>query len=490
MLSKSKIMRGKQCHKSLWLYNHEPQLRTISDAQEAIFQAGTDVGLLAQKVFPGGVDATAGHDYPNRQCAAFTRELIEAGEEVIYEATFIYNDVLVAIDILAKEKGTWNIYEVKSTTKVKDQHIPDAAVQKYVAEGCGMEIGDVFLMHLNREYVRQGELDVHQLFTPSKITEDVSCWDDGIAPLIEEMRAVQELEMMPPIDIGPHCSNPYSCDFKQHCWQHVPAYSIFNIARIGDKAWDLYNKGILNIEDVPADFPLNPSQLAQVDAEKNGEELTNTPSIREFLSELSYPLYYIDFETFMSPVPLLDQTRPFDQIVFQYSLHVQNRVNGPCEHRDFLAEANGEDPRPTFIKKLIADCGTSGSIVVYNQGFEVARLNELALAFPAYAEDLQKLISRIVDLMKPFQQKAYYTAAMLGKYSIKNVLPALVPDLAYDDLAIGDGGTASATFFALFEGRFEGNQEDVIQNLLHYCERDTWAMVVLMEKLHELSAIN
>jgi hypothetical protein len=296
--------------------------------------------------------------------------------------------------------------------------------------------------------------------------------------------------MMPPIDIGPHCSNPYSCDFKQHCWQHVPAYSIFNIARIGDKAWDLYNRGILNIEDVPADFPLNPSQLAQVDAEKNGEELTNTTSIRDFLSELSYPLYYLDFETFMSPVPLLDQTRPFDQIVFQYSLHVQNRVNGPCEHRDFLAEANGEDPRPAFIKKLIADCGTSGSIVVYNQGFEVARLNELALAFPQYADELQKIIHRIIDLMKPFQQKAYYTAAMLGKYSIKNVLPALVPDLAYDDLAIGDGGTASATFFALFEGRFEGNQEVVIQNLLDYCERDTWAMVVLMKKLYELSAIN
>lgn len=494
MLSKSKIMRGKQCHKSLWLYKHQPHLREISAAQEAIFQAGTDVGLLAQDVFPGGVDATEGHDYPNRQCAKRTLELIEQGVEIIYEATFIFDDVLVAIDILVKENGVWNIYEVKSTTKVKEPHIPDAAVQKYVAEGCEITIGDVFLMHLNRDYVRIGELDVNELFTKSKITTEVGDWDTRIPELIEELKEVQLMETMPEVEIGQHCSDPYGCDFMNYCWQHVPEYSVFDIARIGGKAWDLYNEGVLSLEDIPDDFPLNHNQQAQVDAEKNGDTIIKPELIQEFLDELSYPLYYLDFETFMPAVPLLDHTSPYDQIVFQYSLHVQHESGGPCEHHEFLAEANGIDPRPAFIEKLLADCGNLGSILVYNQGFEVARLRELGEAFPEYAEALQHLTDRIVDLMKPFQQKAYYTKEMLGRYSIKNVLPAIAPELSYKDLHIADGGTASQAFYSMFmdSEKFEEEHllEEVREDLLKYCERDTWAMVVLMEKLREVKIID
>jgi hypothetical protein len=486
MLSKSKIMRGKQCHKSLWLYKHQPELREISAGQEAIFQAGTDVGVLAQDLFLGGVDATAGHDYPNRQCAKKTLELIADGVEVIYEATFIFDDVLVAIDILAKVNGAWNIYEVKSTTKVKDPHIPDAAVQKYVAEGCGIPIAKVFLVHLNRDYVRQGELDIQSLFTKSEITEEVALVEGDIPDTIAELKAVQSQATMPEVNIGPHCSDPYGCDFMNHCWKHVPDYSVFNITRISSKAWDLYEDGVLEIGDVPDDFPLSNNQRHQVDIEKTGEDLIKPELIQDFLGGLSYPLYYLDFETFMPAVPLLDHTRPYDQIVFQYSLHIQHEPNGTCEHKEFLAEANGNDPRPKFIAQLLEDCGSKGSIIVYNQGFEVARMNELGYAFPEHQRSLTKLTARIADLMKPFQQFAFYKKEMHGSYSIKSVLPAIAPELSYKDLVIADGGTASTAFYSLFQGNYKGDVDTLRNDLLKYCERDTWAMVVLMGRLREI----
>jgi hypothetical protein len=487
MLSKSKIMRGKQCHKSLWLYKHQPELRQISAGQEAIFQAGTDIGLLAQDLFPGGVDATEGQNYPNKQCAARTLELIEQGVDVIYEATFIFDDVLVAIDVLAKEEGVWNIYEVKSTTKVKDAHLPDAAVQCYVTQGCGLTIGEVYLVHLNRNYVRQGDLDIQALFTKSKITEGIKEFDEQIPSLIEELKEVQLMESVPEVAIGSHCSNPYACDFMAHCWSHVPDYSVFNITRIGSKSWELYDQDIMDINDIPEDFPLSKSQQAQVNGEKNGTEIIDKVKIQDFLDQLTYPLYYLDFETFMSPLPLFDGTRSYDQTVFQYSLHIQNELSGACEHKEFLAAMDGKDPRRAFAEKMLEDCKEIGSIIVYNKVFEIGRIKELAQVFPDLAKELYALTDRIIDLMKPFQSQAYYKKEMKGSYSIKYVLPALAPELSYNDLAIADGGTASSTFFAMFEGRFKGDYETTTKDLIKYCERDTWAMVVLMEKLGEIT---
>ncbi|MCB9256070.1 MAG: DUF2779 domain-containing protein [Chitinophagales bacterium] len=479
-------MRGKQCHKSLWLYKHQPELREISAGQEAIFQAGTDIGLLAQELFPGGMDATEGQDYPNRQCVARTHELIEQGLEVIYEATFIFDDVLVAIDILAKEDGVWNIYEVKSTTKVKDPHISDAAVQKYVAEGCGLTIGEVFIVHLNRDYVRQGELDIQELFSKSEITEEIMIVSEEIPQLIEELKEVQAMESAPEVAIGPHCATPYPCDFMAHCWSHVPNYSVFNLTRIAAKAWDLYNQDIIDIKDIPDDYPLSKAQLNQVKGEKHGRETIDKAKIQNFLDQLNYPLYFLDFETFMSPLPLFDGTRSYDQSVFQYSLHIQNEPGGPCEHKEFLAEMDGKDPRRAFAEKMLEDCQGKGSIVVYNKTFEIGRIRELATLFPDLAEALLALVARIVDLMKPFQEQAYYKKEMMGSYSIKYVLPALAPELSYNDLNIADGGTASNTFFAMFEGRFMGDYEATTKDLLKYCERDTWAMVVILEKLRSI----
>ena len=482
MLSKSKVIRGLQCKKSLWLYKHQYNLQDQVDAaQQAIFDTGQDVGVLAQQLWPGGIDATEGHEYPNVLCAKQTQRLLEDGQHVIYEATFVYDDTLVAVDVLAYENGVWNAYEVKSSTSVKEVYYDDAAVQYYVMQGAGVALQNISIVHVNTEYVREGDLNVAEFFHFENITEAVQGLQDDMPQTISSLLEMLKGDM-PEVEIGAHCSNPYGCSFMGHCWQHIPEYSVFNIARIGAKAWELYEQGILEVKDVPEDFDLSDNQQLQVVAEKTGEEILDKKGIKTFVKDLEYPLYFLDYETINPAVPMFDGQQPYRQMPFQYSLHVQEKKGGAITHREFLAPCNGEDPRPAFIEQLIKDCATNGDILVYNIGFERGRTEALMANFPAYENALEKIIWRMKDLMIPFQQKMYYTPAMKGRYSIKAVLPALVPELSYADLEIADGGTASALYKAHFTSE-KPLPDDTKQNLLDYCKMDTWAMVKILEKL-------
>ena len=289
---------------------------------------------------------------------------------------------------------------------------------------------------------------------------------------------------IPDIDIGLHCNDPYTCDFAGHCWKKIPKYSVFNIANLRDpKKFDLYNKGIVNFADIPEDFPLNENQWMQVKSELNNETFIDKNNINEFVNGLKYPLYFMDFETFSTAVPLFDKSRPYQQLVFQYSLHILPTSNGELLHNEFLDENNGQDPRIAFIEKLIDDCGAQGDVLVYNIGFERGKLADLALAFPQYSYGINKIIERLKDLMVPFQQRWYYTPTMQGSYSIKKVLPALVLELSYNDLNIKEGGTASNTFAAMLMGEFEGDINQTRNDLLAYCKLDTLAMVEILNKL-------
>jgi hypothetical protein len=489
MLSKSKITRGLQCQKSLWLYKNQPELREISDGQQAIFDTGTNVGKLAQQKFPNGIDATEGHDWPNYECSRNTIYLITTGQQVIYEATFVFNNVLVAVDILVKNNlGTWDAYEVKSTNSVKDPHIVDSAIQYYVMEGAGIEIRSFSVMHFNSTYVRQGDLDIEQLFTETDITDEVMEWQDRMPDIIVELEEVQQEAKCPEIEIGQHCSSPYGCDFMAHCWKHVPEYSVFNLTRGGERSWDLYHKGILEIKDIPVEYPMGDSHKMQHWSELTGESFINKEAIGRFLNGIEYPVYHFDFETFMSAVPLFDQARTYQQIPFQYSIHKQESRDGEIEHFEYLAETNAEqkDPREALIIQMLMDLGTKGSILAYHSSFEVSRIKEIARDFPQYAEDLLALNKRMIDLEAPFRSKYYYTKKMQGRSSIKKVLPALVPELSYQDLEVQEGGTAMAVFLAMFNGTFEGDVEEMRKNLLAYCKMDTWAMVKLLQKLLEI----
>ncbi|MDB4716976.1 DUF2779 domain-containing protein, partial [Flavobacteriaceae bacterium] len=389
-----------------------------------------------------------------------------------------------ALDILVKDPEGWKAYEVKSSTKVSETYIKDAAIQFYTITNSGIDLKDISIVHINNQYVKDGELDINQLFTIKSVYDQVLEFLPRIPNEVRRLKNVIESPEIPQIDIGPHCSDPYDCDFKGTCWKHIPQYSVFNISRLNkDKKFDLYNQGVITLDQIDlGQTDLNPNQVLQVQSEINGTTHIDIKEIRNFTNGLSYPLYFLDFETIGPAVPKYNGSRPYQQLVFQYSLHIQETSNSEIIHREYLADPS-QDPRIGFIDQLIKDCGTSGDIIVYNIGFERGKLNDLIEVFPQYSNDLKGIINRLKDLMIPFQQKWYYTPEMKGSYSIKYVLPALVPELSYNDLDIKEGGTASNTFLSMVNGSFKGDVKETRRQLLEYCKLDTFAMVKILEKL-------
>jgi len=484
-LSKSTFIRGLQCEKSLYLNKHHYHLKDPTPTSlQAVFDQGTSIGLLAQKLFPNGADTFPENHFQMVESVGKTQDFISQGESIIYEATFLYNDVLAALDILVKDEEGWKAYEVKSSTKVSDTYIKDAAIQYYTITNSGIDLKDISIVHINNQYIKDGELDIHQLFTIESVYDQVLEFLPRIPNEVRRLKNVIESPDIPNVDIGNHCSDPYDCDFKGTCWKHIPDYSIFNISRLNkDKKFDLYHQGVITLDDIDlGQIVLNPNQVLQVQSEVNGTTHIDIEEIRNFTSGLNYPLYFLDFETIGPAVPKYNGSRPYQQLVFQYSLHIRANPISQIEHREYLADPS-QDPRIGFIEQLIKDCGTSGDIIVYNIGFERGKLNDLIDVFPEYSNELSGIVNRLKDLMIPFQQKWYYTPEMKGSYSIKYVLPALVPELSYNDLDIKEGGTASNTFLSMVNGTFEGDVEETRRQLLEYCELDTYAMVKILEKL-------
>lgn len=487
LLSKSQFLRGLQCRKSLWLYRNSPELRTPPDeSQQAIFDAGTDIGLLARKLFSDGTAITyEGSTFEEK--IARTKELIAAGVETIYEATISHDNVLVMVDILHHGVRGWELYEVKSSTEVKDIHVSDIAVQYYVLTGSGLSVSRVSLVHINNQYTRHGDLDSKGLFTIADLTASVEECRDMVGEDIRWMRELDAKEC-PKIDIGPHCSNPYDCDFMAHCWAHVPTPSVFDISRLrSEKKFELYYKGIRSFKDLPEAYSLNPNQLMQVDAELSDRKYINIAGIKEFLNTLSYPLYFLDFETFMPAVPIYEGTNPYEQIPFQYSLHILEKEGGEIKHHEFLAES-GIDQRENLARQLVADIPSDVCILAYNMVFEKGVIKRLAAQFPAFAGRLMNIHDNILDLMAPFRRKDYYSREMNGSYSIKAVLPALVPGLGYEGMIIGNGGEAMNAYASLRIAKDEEEADGIRKALLDYCRLDTYGMVLLCDKLKEAVA--
>jgi hypothetical protein len=487
-LSKSTFIRGLQCEKSLYLYKHQYKLKdSVSNSLQAVFDRGTNIGLLAQELFPNGVDASPESYFKMYESIGKTLDFINKGEKIIYEATFQFNDVLAALDILVKDDEGWKAYEVKSSTSVSETNVKDAAIQYYTIKNSGIDLKDISIVYINNQYTRDGELDLHKLFTIESVYDQVLQFLTRIPNEVRRLKNVIESPEVPQIDIGPHCSDPYDCDFKGTCWKNIPDYSVFDIANLrSKKKFDLYNQGVITLDQIDyGEASLNPNQLLQVQSEINGKSHIDIEEIRNFTDGLNYPLYYLDFETIGPAVPKYNGSRPYQQLVFQYSLHIQETPTSELEHREYLANPL-QDPRIGFIKQLIQYCGSKGDVLVYNIGFERGKLNDLIDVFPKYSNELRGIIDRLKDLMIPFQQKWYYTPEMRGSYSIKAVLPALVPELSYNELDIKEGGTASNAFLSMVNGSFEGDVIKTRNQLLEYCKLDTYAMVKILDKLKEI----
>jgi len=488
LLSKSTFVRGLQCEKSLYLYKNHFNLKdTPSLSLKTIFEQGTSIGLLAQHLFPGGVDASTKSYININDSVKKTFDFINQGETTIYEATFIYNNVLAALDILVKKEDGWHAYEVKSSTRISSTYLNDAAIQYYTIINSGINLKDISIIYINKNYLMNENIDVSQLFNIQSVYDKVLKLNDRIPKDVNRFKKVLMSSKAPNVDIGTHCSKPYECDFKGVCWNHIPDYSIFDISRLSTKKkFDLYKKGIVKIDQVDINkTPLNSDQLIQVQSDLNNKTYIETKKIKKFIKDLKYPLFYLDFETISSAIPMYKNTKPYQQLVFQYSLHVQKSINSKIVHSDYLANQN-EDPRSQFIERLINDCGNYGDIIVYNISFERGKLKNLIKNFPKYSFQLTSIINRLKDLMLPFKNKWYYSPKMKGSYSIKYVLPALVPDLSYDNLDIKDGGTASNIFLSMVNGTFNGNVKETRKQLLEYCYMDTFAMVKILEKLIQI----
>ena len=451
--------------------------------QQNIFNIGYSVGFLAQQLFPGGIDASRGE--PGEVVAAlqYTRELIEQGREVIYEAAFGDGETLCFMDLLVKKDDLWYAYEVKASTGLKDYHIMDASFQYYVITRSGLPLAGIYLVHINNQYIRRGEIDVQQLFTFHDLTTTVGEKQAAVVFKLKEIQEMLAMGDMPVIEPGPQCYKPFGCDFTGVCHQEEEYFLFSDMLGIkGDKALELHNPDITTFADIPSGCPLSAKELQLAEAEMDQKPFRNNEALDEFRARLVYPLYFMDFETIMPAVPLYNENRPYQQIVFQYSLDIQEFAGGGLVHYDFLGMPP-DDPRPGFISDLLSHLGCSGSIVVYNQAFERSRLKEIARDFPEYGSMIEAVRERLIDLMVPFRSRHLYYPAMKGSYSIKMVLPALVPELSYNDLEIHEGGTASLTYLSLYE---DGDPLSVgikRENLLKYCRLDTFAMVKLIEKI-------
>ncbi|MGB5531138.1 MAG: DUF2779 domain-containing protein [Ignavibacteriaceae bacterium] len=484
LLSKSSFIKGLQCEKHLYLYKyHYKEMDELSEMQKAIFKRGTNVGELAQQLFPGGEVAAYG-DPPNYEKALKkTKELIENGANVIYEAAFMFNEVLSIADIVVKGKDGWKIYEVKSSTSISETYLNDAALQYYVISNLGIKVNDFSIIYINNQYVRKGDLELMELFKIESVLELILPMQEYVKENVKRFKKVLLKKQIPGIDIGEHCYNPYICGFYNYCRKHIPEDSIFDFSGMHlTKKYQLYRDGIIRFEDIPEDYPLNKNNKLQLEVYSTGKPVINKEAIENFLSDLNYPLYFMDFETFQPAVPLFDNSKPYQQIPFQYSIHLKEKKDKDLKHFEFLAEP-GEDPRIKFIENLLKVARIKGDVLVYNKAFEITRLKEIARDFTQFADKIEKLILRIKDLMIPFQRKYYYAPGMKGSYSIKAVLPAFAPELSYDNLGINEGGLASIAFESLQTETDLMFMAEIKQQLLEYCKLDTLGMVRILEKL-------
>jgi hypothetical protein len=477
---------GRQCSKLLWFrYNAKDQIPSPDEATQAVFDQGTEVGELAQQLFPGGIVVAPGIITPDEVIAA-TQKAIQT-RRPLYEAAFVFHGGYARTDILVPVAGgAWDLIEVKSTTSLKEEvHLPDIAFQAFVLTGAGIKLRKCFLAHINNEFVRQGAIDPQKFFTLEDVTKAVSALSRDIEEQIDAMQRVIGAKAHPDIQIGPQCDNPYTCALHDRCWSFLPEASVFTLYRGGAKSFTLLQQGIQKLADIPADITLTDNQAIQRAALLAGKPHVDRAALAAFLSQIEYPVSYLDFETIGTAIPLFDGVKPYQQVPFQYSLHIVRQPGADPEHHSFLAEGTA-DPRPEFMRQLRADLPETGSVVAYNAGFETGRLKECCELLPEYKPWLRKVTPRIVDLLLPFRGFRYHHPNQNGSNSMKSVLPALTGQ-GYEKLTIQEGNAASREFLRVTFGDVTAaERRRVRQDLQEYCGLDTLGMVQIVERLKEL----
>lgn len=492
LLSKTDYLIFRECQKNAWLKIHRPDVyfhSGLSEFDKAIIDAGNEVELIARKLFPNGELI----EKRDQQAQEVTLSRIASKAPVLFQPVFSKDNFVAALDVLKYEPkaGGYFLYEVKASNETKeDEHLHDLAFQYVLLEKLGITVCKAHIIHLDSKYIRSGELDTTQLFKIDDVTDAVR----GLAPETKAEMEVAQHYLSQEKEPKGHCDCIYKgrsrhCTTFSYSNPDVPEYGVHDIARIGSskaKLAELADSGIFKLQDLPAGMEFTAIQRNQIDAYMQDRVLIRKKEIAEELRKLVYPIYFLDYETCPSAIPRFDGFSPYQQIPFQYSLHILERQDVAPRHADFLS-VTPSDPSPAFVASLREHIGESGSVVVWNKTFESKINKDLGLRIPEAKSFMEALNSRIYDLMDIFSKQNYVHKNFMGGTSIKDVLPVLAPQLSYKDLAIQEGGTASQTWDKITSEVIDQSEKDVLAiNLKAYCERDTYAMYVIWQYLYGL----
>lgn len=496
-LSKSKYCKLCQCPKILWLEKYKPDEAVEDASAQARFDTGNRVGDLAMGLFGEFTEVTAYKPDGTLDLDAMiakTAELVASGAENICEASFSHNGLYCAVDILKKQDGGYAIYEVKSAAHVKHVYITDVAYQKYVLEKCGVNVTGTYVVNINSDYVRRGALELDKLFKITDVAQFVGEEYSDVEQNVAAAEALLSRADEPNIDIDVYCSSPYECAFFEYCKRAhgVPDPSVFDLYNLAlAKKVAAYNNGLVSFDKLRnSELCKNKLRARQVDfALRELGTYIDKSDIRRFLDRLTYPLYFLDFETMQLAVPEYDGSKPYSQIPFQYSLHIIREKDGDAEHKEFLAEPE-TDPRRALAERLVSDIPQGVTTLAYNKNFECARINELAKLFPDLSERLCSIRDGMIDLIVPFHNGSYYNRAMGGSFSIKSVLPAIFPndpELDYHNLDGVHNGSEAMDIFPRMKYMSLAEREKARKDLLEYCKLDTYAMVKILRELERVA---
>jgi hypothetical protein len=485
-LSKTRFISGCQCHLKLWYDCFERDLGAEVDAvTQAIFDTGHEVGRIARQRYPGGVLVEADHRHAQDAIAQTRALLADDSVPAIFEAAFEHRNVLVRVDVLERSpRGGFNLIEVKSGTSVKDVHERDVAVQRWVLRGAGVDVASAGLLTLSRGYVFDGKrLDVYRLFRFHDLDDAVGEHLPWIGEDVTLLHSMLSSNNSPQVEPGDHCFEPYECGYYEFCtrdWEYLE-HPISDLPRLREtRREQLLSQNIEEIGDIPVEFRLSDRQAIVRQAVITGKEYV-APELQEELLLVSYPIRYLDFESFNPAIPRYAGTRCYDAIPFQFSMHTEDD-GGNVSHHEFLWTETS-DPRRPLAEALLHALGAEGTVCVYS-GFERRVIKALSRDLPDLSSDLDALLERLWDLLKVIERN-YYHPDFHGSFSIKQVLPALVPEMRYEGMTIGDGREASAAYQNSLDCDDANERQGIHQALREYCAQDTLAMLALRRTLME-----
>lgn len=484
-LSKSKYIKGVQCPKILWLDKNKPEVK--EEISNSTLDTGTKVGELAKDLFGEHINIEY-NDNLNIMIEDTKKALMQK-EVTVTEASFNYKNNFCSIDILKKNDKTLEIYEVKSSTDINDIYLDDISYQLYVLNKLGYNVTNTYIVHLNSNYIRHGDLELDKLFVINNVTKEALNRQSKVEEIINNINKVMNNNKEPNIDIDIHCTNPYDCPYFKYCTKSMEENNVFKLRGMNNTTkFKLYKEGIYTYKELLSSN-INDKYKQQIEYELyDKEDYINKEKIRDFISTLTYPLYFLDFETYQEAIPMYDNIKPYMQIPFQYSLHYYEKEDGPLLHKEFLGEASS-DPRRLLAESLVNDIPENVCTLAYNMMFEKMVIKYLAAIYPDLSKHLMNIHSNMHDLMVPFKNRDYYTKDMHGSYSIKYVLPALFPNdpsLDYHNLNLIHNGSEAMNTFANLSSYSKEEQEEIRKCLLKYCELDTYAMVKIYKKLKKI----